>query len=131
MRAEAGVSRLKILTSRIVSVDPQTGSLKEPFDQDRTIEVSKRSGRILCIRPTTDTDLKLLDVDNARELEFQSQPQYGSQVDDVVDLRGKTVLPGFIDTHVHCEFTFDEFHIYCELTCRVLVPSFFTSLCRY
>jgi len=73
----------KILTSQIITADPTTGLLRKPFLKDHTINVSRKSGRILSVNPITSDDLEL--------------------ATDTIDLRGKTVLPGFIDTHVHCE----------------------------
>lgn len=120
----ATLSTVKVLTSRIVSVDPQSGWLKEPFDQDRTIEISRRSGRILRVRLTTDSDLELLHPTTTQGPEVQS--------DDVIDLRGKTVLPGFIDTHVHCKFMLYYVHMLYDLTTYdVVLVSLLTSLCRH
>jgi len=85
--------RLKILTGRIITAEPISGVLKKPFLTDQTIEISRISGRILSIAPTTQSDihqLASLDPSNA-------------STDDIIDLRDKTVLPGFIDTHVHCK----------------------------
>ncbi|KIM20134.1 hypothetical protein M408DRAFT_334125 [Serendipita vermifera MAFF 305830] len=70
-------TNIKINTSRIITVNPESGIL-EDLD-DYTIHVSKLSGRILALTKTTKEDIKA----------------------DSIDLRGKTVLPGFIDTHVH------------------------------
>lgn len=78
---------VKILAGRIVTVDPTSGVLKKPFPCAQTIEVSCTSGRILSITPTMQSDIHEL-TSNA----------------DIIDLRSNTVLPGFIDAHVHCEF---------------------------
>jgi cytosine/adenosine deaminase-related metal-dependent hydrolase len=84
---------LKILAGRIVTADPLSGILKKPFLTDQTIEISRTSGRILSIAPTTQSDV--------HQLAF-SEPSNVSN-DEAIDLRDKTVLPGFIDTHVHCK----------------------------
>ena len=66
------------------------GRVFDPFSLDflenQAITVSSRTGLIEDIRPlSTDDD--------------GSKP-------GVVDLRGLTVLPGFVDTHVHCKSSF-------------------------
>lgn len=73
---------IRILASHIITVKPESGLLVELHDS--TIRISKKSGRILSVENTTVEDTKELD-------------------EDTIDLRGKTILPGFIDTHVHCE----------------------------
>jgi cytosine/adenosine deaminase-related metal-dependent hydrolase len=83
----------KILAGRIVTADPISGVLRKPYLTDHTIEVSRTSGRILSIAPITHFDIHQL----------ASLKSSNSSIDDFIDLRDKTVLPGFIDTHVHCE----------------------------
>jgi predicted amidohydrolase YtcJ len=65
--------------------------------RDATIVVLKSNGRILDVRPTNDEDLAAVARSN------QSVGCDESKA-DVLDLRGLTVLPGFIDTHVHCMY---------------------------
>jgi len=79
---------LKLLAGRIITASPITGILRKPFLADHTILISRKTGRILSVTPTTDSDTR----------------EAASPDSSVIDLRGKTVLPGFIDTHVHCEF---------------------------
>jgi cytosine/adenosine deaminase-related metal-dependent hydrolase len=86
----------KILVGRIVTADPISGALKKPFLTDQAIEISSTSGRILSIGPTTQSDIQQLAL-----LETSSPSNVSSG--DIIDLRNKTVLPGFIDTHVHRE----------------------------
>lgn len=93
---DSSISTTKILTGRIVTADPISGELKEPFLTDQTIEISRISGRILSIAPTTKSDIhQLASLESSSPLNVSSN--------DIIDLRDKTVLPGFIDTHVHCE----------------------------
>lgn len=71
-------SSLRLLTSKIVTADPSSGVLNTL--ENKTIHVSASTGRILSIEDSSEDDLHF---------------------SDAIDLRGKTVLPGFIDTHVH------------------------------
>lgn len=75
---------LTIITSTILSVNPVTHEMCTLRDQ--TIEISPATGRITNVRPHSITDMK------QTEMSLK------------IDLRGKTVMPGFIDTHVHCQF---------------------------
>jgi len=65
--------------------------------RDATIVILKTNGRILDVRPTNDEDLAALARSNPTR-------QCGEPKADVLDLRGLTILPGFIDTHVHCKY---------------------------
>jgi cytosine/adenosine deaminase-related metal-dependent hydrolase len=74
---------VKILAGRLFD------SISGQFLEEQLITVCPSRGIILDIRPCSLNEA----VDILREGE------------DVVDLRGQTVLPGFVDTHVHCEPT--------------------------
>lgn len=71
-------------TCRIVA-----GKLFDPYSLQflplRTIAVSKRSGIILSVEETNEQDISEIALGQS------------------IDLRHLTVLPGFVDTHVHCE----------------------------
>ena len=84
----------RIITSRIFQLGPNGETLEHPWMHDATIVVLKSNGRILDVRPTNDGDLTAL---------ARSNPSAGCDESkaDVLDLRGFTILPGFIDTHVH------------------------------
>lgn len=75
----------KILAGKLF--DSFTGELLENI----IVVVSPESGLILEVKKFEDSE----------------QGLSGAGVDiskgDVIDLRGLTVLPGFIDTHVHCK----------------------------
>jgi len=84
----------RIITSKIFQPGLNGETLEHPWMHDATIVVLKFSGRILDVRPTNDEDLAAL---------ARSNPSAGCDESkaDVLDLRGFTILPGFIDTHVH------------------------------
>lgn len=86
----------RILTSKIFQLGQNGETLGNPWTRDATIVVLKSNGRILDVRPTSDDDLVAL---------ARSNPSVGCDKSkaDVLDLRGLTILPGFIDTHVHCK----------------------------
>jgi cytosine/adenosine deaminase-related metal-dependent hydrolase len=84
-------SRYVLLTGQIITVNPKTGLLVQPFLKDHVIVVSVATGRIICVRPSVPDDFVTQDV---------NQDEHTTRT---IDLREKTVLPGFIDTHVHCE----------------------------
>ncbi|KZT58010.1 hypothetical protein CALCODRAFT_495483 [Calocera cornea HHB12733] len=73
-----------ILTSKVF--DPEFTEPGACFLKDQTIVVDKGSGLVAYVRSTTNDDLALL-------------ANHGEE--EVLDLRGLTVLPGFIDAHVH------------------------------
>jgi imidazolonepropionase-like amidohydrolase len=106
----------RILTSKLFQVGPNGETLDNPWMQDATIVILKTNGRVLDVRPTNDEDLAALASFN---------PSVGcdeSKV-DVLDLRGLTILPGFIDTHVHCQYKDSSSHAYplaafCFTRCR-------------
>jgi imidazolonepropionase-like amidohydrolase len=85
----------RIITSKIFQLGPNGETLENPWTHDATIVVLKSNGRIVDVRPTNDEDLAAL---------ARSNPSAGCDASkaDVLDLRGLTILPGFIDTHVHC-----------------------------
>jgi predicted amidohydrolase YtcJ len=59
---------------------------------------------ITMVRPTARSDAQALAIDAGKILAVGSREETGSLVGPgthVLDLGGKTVLPGFIDTHVH------------------------------
>ncbi|KAG8868522.1 hypothetical protein FRC20_003246 [Serendipita sp. 405] len=85
-RAE-GTDVQKLLTNRLLTADPTTGILGDICREGRTIHVSRSTGRIIVIKETTEEDLVELGA--------------GKSKPNIIDLRGKTVLPGFVDTHVH------------------------------
>ena len=62
--------------------------------RDATIVVLKSNGRILDVRHTKYEDLAALALSVGCD---ESKA-------DVLDLRGLTIIPGFIDTHVHCKY---------------------------
>lgn len=82
-------TRCLILTTKIITANPRTGLLEKPIE-NHAIEVSVPNGRILCVRPSNEEDFAMMNAEGSNSIR-------------VIDLRGKTVLPGFIDTHVHCE----------------------------
>lgn len=86
----------RILTSRFFQLGQNGETSENPWTRDATIVVLKSNGRILDVRPTNDDDLAAL---------ARSNPGVGCDESkaDVLDLRGLTILPGFIDTHVHCK----------------------------
>src|SRR5258706_8152571 len=85
-----------ILTSKFFQLGPRCETLENPWMRDATIVVLKSNGRILDVRPTNDEDLAALARSNSSVGCDESKA-------DVLDLRGLTILPGFIDTHVHCK----------------------------
>lgn len=93
----------RILTSKLFQVGPNGETLDDPWMRDATIVILNRNGRILDVRPTDDEDLAALARSNASHECHESGA-------DVLDLRGLTILPGFIDTHVHCEYTYPSSH---------------------
>ena len=64
--------------------------------RDATVVLLKSNGRIMDVCPTDGEDLPALASSDPSVKcdEFKA---------DVLDLRGLTILPGFIDTHVHCK----------------------------
>lgn len=101
------VATVKILTGRIITANPTTGLLQEPFLENHTITVSQKTGRILTVAPTSDEDVQSLETLDAH----------------TIDLREKTVLPGLIDTHVHCEAG-----VGFQMTCLIILPSLSTPI---
>jgi imidazolonepropionase-like amidohydrolase len=89
-------TRQRILTSKLFQVGPNGETLDNPWVQNATIVVLKSNGRILDVRPTNDEDLAAI---------ARSDQSVGGDESkaEVLDLRGLTILPGFIDTHVHCK----------------------------
>ena len=87
----------RILTSRLFQLGPNGETLDDPWMRDATIMILKNNGRILGVRPTDDEDLAALVRSNPSHECDESKA-------DVLDLRGLTILPGFIDTHVHCKY---------------------------
>lgn len=84
----------RIITSKIFQLGPNGETLENPWTRDATIVVLKSNGRILGVRPTNSEDFAAL---------ARSNPSAGCDESkaDVLDLRGLTILPGLIDTHVH------------------------------
>ncbi|TFK56901.1 hypothetical protein OE88DRAFT_1730336 [Heliocybe sulcata] len=72
----------RILAGRVF--DPYTLG----FHENQLITVSEDSGLILDVRPFTENDWEDIQRRHARDK-------------SIVDLRGQTVLPGFVDAHVH------------------------------
>ena len=85
----------RILTSKFFQLGRDGETLENPWTRDATIVILKSNGRILDVRPSNDEDLAALAGSNPRVGCDESKA-------DVLDLRGLTILPGFIDTHVHC-----------------------------
>ena len=85
MPAAAGTTTTKILAGKLF--DSPTGELL----LNRLITVSSESGLIVDVRGFADS--------------AQGLSAAGVGLDDpnTVDLRERTVLPGFVDAHVHCE----------------------------
>ena len=67
------------------------GKLYDPYVGDllpnRIISISPQSGLILNVEP----------------FDSNSAPADASLDSEIIDLRDQTVLPGFVDVHVHCE----------------------------
>jgi N-acyl-D-aspartate/D-glutamate deacylase len=85
----------RILTSKLFQVGRTGETLDNPWMRDAILVLLKSNGRILDVRPTNDEDLAAL---------ASSDPSVRDESKaDVLDLRGLTILPGFIDTHVHCK----------------------------
>lgn len=76
---------IKIVAGRLF--DPE----KLEFIVDQVITVSEKTGLIHDLKPLSD------------------EPQLDFSSPNVIDLRKQTVLPGFVDTHVHCTFPADLF----------------------
>lgn len=87
----------RILTSKLFQVGPNGETLDDPWMRDATIVILRTNGRILGVRPTNDEDLAALERSNPSHECDESNA-------DVLDLRGLAILPGFIDTHVHCQY---------------------------
>lgn len=87
----------RILTSKLFQLGRNGETLENPWTHDATIVILKSNGRVLDVRPTDDEDVAAL---------ARSNPSVGCDESkaDVLDLRGFTILPGFIDTHVHCKY---------------------------
>lgn len=65
--------------------DPQTLQLLP----QRVVAVEPETGLVLAVEPYSDEEVRGVDFSAGNE--------------DVVDLRAATVLPGFVDVHVHSE----------------------------
>lgn len=66
-------------------------ALKREFVKEQLITVHQESGIIVDVRPISPEEAaSLLDKDHK----------------NVIDLRKENVLPGFVDTHVHCEHVY-------------------------
>ena len=87
-RDEARQRRILILAGRLF--DPRSLQLV----RDQAITVDPDSGLITDVRPLGELDSEVVgDAAQARD-------------PSVIDLRRATVLPGFVDVHVHCTLLF-------------------------
>lgn len=77
-----GIRELRILVSSLF--EPETLA----FLHNKTIVVNPATGLIEDVRNQLDGD------------------QYAEEEEAILDLRGLTVLPGFVDTHVHCKLSY-------------------------
>lgn len=66
------------------------------FHTDQAIEVDSKAGIIIQVRPIDRKDVQALQSGRLSE----GIAKEGSNT--VIDLRRQTVLPGFVDVHVHC-----------------------------
>lgn len=94
---------MKIVAGRIFD------SENAEFISNQIITVSNKTGLIQRVQPLSEDP----------HLNFSSS--------DVIDLRGQTVLPGFIDTHVHRQFIAVIFRDHTILISGFSLPS---SVCR-
>ena len=106
-RGEARQRRILILAGRLF--DPRSLQLV----RDQAITVDPDSGLITDVRPLGELDSEVV----------------GDADPSVVDLRRATVLPGFVDVHVHCTLLF-RLMCYMHLFFSARSPSAF-SLCRW
>lgn len=88
------VFTLQFLVRRTAS-DPPIDTQNSGFhhQHDQAITVDPESGLICSVRPLGELGVPLDAVENAVR---SGDPR-------VVDLRKATVLPGFVDVHVHCK----------------------------
>lgn len=68
------------------------------FLENRVITVSEKLGLVVDVRPF-------------EEGEFDAEVRRPGDA-KVVDLREKAVLPGFVDTHVHCELDYGSYAVH-------------------
>ena len=68
------------------------------FHTEQAIEVDSRAGLIVQIRPIDQKDIQALQSERF----FASKAKEGTN--NIIDLRNQTILPGFVDVHVHCEY---------------------------
>lgn len=77
------------------SITILAGRLFDPFTREfrpkQVIQVSQDKGLITSVKSATGSDFEAL----------RTETQTGSS--GLVDLSSSTVLPGFVDTHVHCK----------------------------
>lgn len=90
---------------RIRTVDPARPSAEA---------VATRDGRILVVGSEQHCReaLGLAEAPNAQDPSSSAQPHGGATTERVVDLEGRVLLPGFIDTHMHpLVACFHTFHV--------------------
>lgn len=71
------------------------------FRTDQALVVDPRAGIIVDVRPINQDDIQKL-----FELKLESA---NLMEGNIIDLRKQTVLPGFVDVHVHCAYSFSAF----------------------